>query len=324
MKRDYLKHFDHVYIITLPWNAPRLTRLTRQLSEITADSKIEAVEAIPGNELVPSGWWSEGGGAWGCMLSHVKCLQDAWIKGYKRALILEDDAVLGENFKRDIGKFVRAVPKDWGQMYLGGCHLQRPLVEDGYLVGSNINRTHAYAVQREAIPKIHAHILYAPDYVTANGKDKTWHVDHHLGKAHEREDWKVVCPDWWMFGQGENDSNINGRSHPSYFWDWESNTDLSTSPIVLVTKTEDLKRVKAKLHFGWSLVKGSDRIDKMVKRCSDNPRTLKSCLNSITSEAFSMRRLPAVCVLNARQKKYLVDNYTCLTAEDNLDFFKNL
>lgn len=316
-----LNQFDKIYIITLEWNSERLDRLLQQLKPFAYKKQIHIIKAIPGNDLYPSSWWSEGGGAWGCMLSHVKCLQDAWTEGHEKVLILEDDCILGDNFRKDSKKFFEAVPDDWDQMYFGGHFLQEPGIEEGYLIGNNVNRTHAYAVQRKAIPQIHAHILHAPDYMST---EDNYHVDHHLGLAHERADWKVVCPDWWLCGQGENDSNINGNSHPNYFWDWRDNVDIKSIPIVLVDPDYDITEIKDKVHFGWSLLKGSDKIDKGIKRTSKNPKTMASVLPSIMEEALCMRRLPAVVIHNERQLEFLKKNYNTLKPEQNLNFFKHI
>jgi len=60
----------------------------------------------------------ESPGAFGCLLSYVKLLQDARSRGYRRILILEDDACLHKNFLNEFQNIV-SLPEDWKLAYLG-------------------------------------------------------------------------------------------------------------------------------------------------------------------------------------------------------------
>ena len=52
---------------------------------------------------------------WGCLESHFQIIENAYLSGYKRILIFEDDV-----------KFIRSIkelpdpPQDWDMIYLGG------------------------------------------------------------------------------------------------------------------------------------------------------------------------------------------------------------
>ena len=287
-------YFDHTYIVSLPRHKDRLARLSAQLAGKVRKTGLSVAEAIDGSLLPAPAYWQQGNGAWGCLQSHVRLLQTIWQSGQEKALILEDDAILDPLATAWLGNFFNAIPQDWGQLYLGGAHQMSPEVKGGYFIGKSVNRTHAYAVQRAAIPKILQHICHAPDYMANSYR----HVDHQLEAAHQRADWKVICPEWWAFGQGENQSSINGGSHPDKWWDWASPGILKDLPWVIVTPEttdKELEGYRSKLHFGWTL--GADNRMDIGIQSGMKRRTrevLKMSVDAIAGEAWSMRRLPAV------------------------------
>jgi hypothetical protein len=302
-----LDHFDHIYIISLPHHKDRLARLRAQLKGLARANRITVVEAIHGEKLPAPAWWKQGNGAWGCYSSHVRVLQTVWQAGHKTALILEDDAILDREAMAGLPEFFVAVPPTWGQMYLGGQHQQDPEIKGGYFVGRSVNRTHAYAVRREAIPKILQHVQHAPDYINNPGT----HIDHQLERAHMRRDWLVVCPQWWPFGQGENQSAINGRAHPDKWWDWAPADMVKALPWVIVPPEipeAKLKPFRPFLHFGWTLA-NDNRTDVGIQ--SGMGRRTRSILaksaGDIAAEAWSMRRLPAVCVKDDHQLQIFME-----------------
>jgi hypothetical protein len=82
-----------------------------------------------------------------CGLSHVAALRESQRRGWKRALIIEDDAMLRSDTLRHLE---RATPKLWGigwdLLYLG-CHLHQcgGIVEPPKLYrAQSANHTHAY------------------------------------------------------------------------------------------------------------------------------------------------------------------------------------
>jgi hypothetical protein len=287
-----LDYYDRIIVINLKHNPDRLKRLLKQIEPYAPESKIRVQEAIYGQELFAPAWWKQGNGAWGCLQSHIRALQDAWQSGDEKTLIIEDDAILDANGFDYFQVLINNCPDDWAQMYLGGQHQHQPEIEDGYFIGRSVNRTHAYAVQRHAIPKILQHIQHYPDY-------GTWrHVDHQLELAHMRKDWKVVCPVWWLFGQGENKSGINGRSHPDKWWDWADPEMIKEYPWVVVddtTNEEELAACRHALHFGWSLAQdGKTDVGMQLGMSKRNRSNLTKAINTIAREAWDMRKLPAV------------------------------
>ena len=300
-------HFDHIYIISLRHHKDRLARLRSQLKGHARANRITVVEAIYGDSLPAPAYWKQGNGAWGCHQSHVRVLQTIWQAGHKTALIIEDDAILDPEAEKRFAEFIKVAPKAWGQMYLGGQHQADPVAMGGYFQGKSVNRTHAYAVQRHAIPKIIQHVQHAPDYMTHIG----CHIDHQLERAHQRGDWKVICPDWWIFGQGENHSAINGAKHPDKWWDWASGEIIGQLPWVVVKQRmaeKHLKPFRPHLHFGWTLAKdGKTDVGIQSGMARRTSSALSNSAKAIAGEAWSMRKLPAICVKNAKQLEIFME-----------------
>jgi len=72
--------------------------------------------AIDGRRVRPPVWWRQGGGAWGCMLSHIRILEQALTDGLDRrgvVLVLEDDALFPPDFAEQATRFISALPGDW-------------------------------------------------------------------------------------------------------------------------------------------------------------------------------------------------------------------
>lgn len=302
-----LDHFDHIYIISLPQHKDRLARLRSQLKGLARIGKTTVIEAIHGDSLPAPAWWQQGNGSWGCFKSHVRVLETIWQAGHSNALIIEDDSIIDRRSIADLGRFFEAAPKKWGQMYLGGVHQAEPEFKAGYWIGKSVNRTHAYAVQRWAVPKILQHIQHAPDYIENTYR----HVDHQMEAAHRRGEWPVICPEWWFFGQGENHSSINGRKHPDKWWDWAPPDMIEKLPWVIVEADmpeKSLEPFRKHIHFGWTLAK-DQRTDTGIQSGMER-RTRSALMKSakeIAGEAWGMRRLPAICVKDAKQLEIFME-----------------
>lgn len=216
--------FDRVYVINCAHRPDRLKETKRHLEEtkMANNDKVIYYPAIIGDWTTCPADWGSGRGAWGCLRSHQRILEDVIHDRDERGrmncnnvLIMEDDVIFKDNPLERLNNFMEAVPEDWGQIYLGGQH-RRPTkgTEDpNVIIGGSINRTHAYAVNQPTLTALYRHISYATDY-----RDSTKHIDHQLELAHQRGDWPVYCPKEWMVGQRAGSSNISGKTNETKFW----------------------------------------------------------------------------------------------------------
>lgn len=216
--------FDRVYVINCAHRPDRLEETKKHFEEtgMADNDKVIYYPAIIGGWTTIPADWGAGNGAWGCLRSHQRILEDIMhVRDelgeitLNNALIMEDDIIFREGALQDFNEFIVNVPDDWGQIYLGGQHRGRKLAtkHENVIEATSVNRTHAYAVNTNTIQHIYRHISYATDYRGTNH-----HIDHQLEVAHRRGDWPTYCPKKWIVGQRAGPSNICGKDLPVKFW----------------------------------------------------------------------------------------------------------
>jgi GR25 family glycosyltransferase involved in LPS biosynthesis len=286
-----------IFVINLPYKPDRRERLGRHLVEtglVREVSEIRWVRAVSGSWCQPPHWWRSGGGAWGCLMSHLRIVQDAVMDGLESCMVLEDDAVFQPRAVELLGRLLREAPEDWDQLYLGGQHLREPEAVEGrpyVLRCRNVNRTHGFILRRRAFVKFQQHIMHAPDYLAHTG----WHIDHQLGRAHERGDWKVYAPAWWICGQEAGTSNISGRENPRYWWHPARYSRLLPYTVLPALPDAELTaRLHPHLHCGWQCAPGSFA-DTGLAEAVGCPERLRDWLVQTARESLDMEKLPGLC-----------------------------
>jgi hypothetical protein len=243
---SFSNHFSRAAVISLPFRGSRRARLRAHLKALNMADDLEWVEACNGAAMpLPQGWGA-GAGAWGCLQSHLKVLRSAREQNLESILIMEDDVVFHPRAAEAIPAFLASVPAHWGQVYLGGQHLRpaRPTASPLVVKPSNVNRSHAYAVSRAALPRVISWLEQLPDFLRSN-----WHVDHQFGAAHERRRWPVFAPSWWLAGQETCQSDVSG-SILRRRW-WHSRRWAGQLPLVLVPEGAAVPGgSESNLHFG--------------------------------------------------------------------------
>ena len=301
-------HFERIYVLNLPYKPDRRERVERQLRKLQLARKVEWVRAYSGDMMPHPAWWRAGNGAWGCLLSHARVMEEAIMDRLESYLVLEDDVVWQDRAGEMLAEFMPQVPGDWDQLYLGGQHLREPVLvadekcrmqnEETGLEGRaamvrvlrawNVNRTHAFALRRKAMVKVHQHIWHAPDYISKSGG---WHIDHQLGLAHERSDWSVYAPDWWLAGQDADSSNISGRYNPRLWWHPSRHAKGLPFIHIPVETGEKIGEARNFLHPGNTLKAGT--LEDTGLAAAEDDDKLRDWLAMIAREALDMHRLPA-------------------------------
>lgn len=284
--------FERIVVLNLPYKEDRKARLLGNIEStgIADPRSLKWITAISGDWMPPPAWWNAGNGAWGCAFSHVMAIAQAIMDKVDSLLILEDDATFAANSAELLERFSADWPKTWGQIYLGGQHLKDPKpVSKHWLAAVNVNRTHCYAVHSSAMAKMTAHCLYAPDYMARRG----WHIDHQLGIAHERKDWPVLAPKWWIAGQAADKSNISGKENRELWW--QPVKKGFPAPIVILPpqmKNDDPVFQKF-CHAGCNLYRDTCE-DVGADKAKQQNGGIHRFLNVIAEEAIWNHRLPAV------------------------------
>lgn len=212
-------YFDKVIVINLPGRPERLERISEQLKGLGLSDSFEVFPAIDGNVVKPPPWFKWGNGAWGCLLSHMRVMEGFMSEPNfenKKILILEDDALF---FKHAVIMFEQLIDnlkdRDWGQVYLGGQQTQSPeMVTPSLMACQSVNRTHAYAVNGKYVQDIHNALSRWNEYVL-----RDHHVDRQLEMYHRKKAWPVYAPRWWIAGQNNGLSDVNGRFSRVQWWD---------------------------------------------------------------------------------------------------------
>lgn len=195
----------------------------------------ERFRAIDGNKACPPQWWSQGAGAWGCLRSHLRVVECAIRNNWKSVLVLEDDAYFHSNVTDIAKSFLQRVPPNWDQIYLGGQHLRRfvhPPVEVKACVLRvfNVNRTHAYAINRKFfVPLYH--------WITNFSKHAQFprhHVDHRLGVLHRSGKFNIYSPRKWIVGQRGDHSNVKNARVPTRWWNGQAHSSRDIPDFVAI------------------------------------------------------------------------------------------
>lgn len=215
-KHGLSRHFERVCAITLERRPARRERLLSHLRSLELDGGVQCVAAVDGRAEHPPEGWGAGPGAWGCRLSHLALLRQALTDGAEHVLVLEDDVIFSPHTAQCLPRLMQDLPESWGQFYLGGQHLQDPVETVTPLIwrATNINRTHAYAVHRRALPAVVEHLERLGDYLSRG----QWHVDHQLGTGQSAGLWETCAPSWWLAGQAEGESDIAGNTPEERWW----------------------------------------------------------------------------------------------------------
>lgn len=151
--------------------------------------------------------------------------------GVQSLLVLEDDACIDVGLREAAIPFLRFVPNDWDQLYLGGQHLGRSKyppnrINEHVIAPRNVNRTHAYAVSQKGMPKLYQWMCTYP----SDGPPRLHHLDHWFGELHKEGSLRVYAPNSWFIGQMAGTSDIAGRSTPLRTWNGRSYGNGATRP----------------------------------------------------------------------------------------------
>jgi GR25 family glycosyltransferase involved in LPS biosynthesis len=130
------EYFDRIYVINLRRRQKKHDEMVQKLKRLNITAEI--IEAVDGYQaphideyehykntpLEPEHSNNKkmiySPGVWGHLKSNRLILKDAMAKGYKKILILEDDALFIKNFHQEFEKFTNAIQgKNWMFLYLG-------------------------------------------------------------------------------------------------------------------------------------------------------------------------------------------------------------
>lgn len=213
--------FKHVVVVNLKRRNDRLIEFNKRIKDMEWPfAQPIPFPAVDGSRVRGPEWFKSGIGAWGCYRSHLNILESALNEKLPTLAVFEDDAMFVPDFASKLADFLKALPPDWEQAYLGGQLLKKneqpPVkVNECVIKPFNVNRTHAYLLRGLGIQKVYEWLC---DTVTWQRDFPQHHVDHRMGKLHESGTINVYAPVEWLVGQAAGGSDVNGkRLSPRFF-----------------------------------------------------------------------------------------------------------
>lgn len=128
------ENFSHIYVLTLERSKDRQKEFKRRFEGLNFSFFFGTdANKVSYQSLIEEGIYSEEKaktvsrlkrpltlGHICCSLSHLQMYKDMIQKGYKTALILEDDAIFNDPINEAVvAKSIQELPDDWGLLYLG-------------------------------------------------------------------------------------------------------------------------------------------------------------------------------------------------------------
>lgn len=206
---------EKVYVVSLSRRKDRLDKFFSNLPKPWIYPKVEVFDAIDGQTETPPSWWGVGKGAWGCYRSHHSIIKECIKNRISSILIFEDDAIFDSDFNEKSKEVLDNLPNDWEMCYFGGQHLSKPIdtIINGKVgIGTNINRTHAYAINGTGFNKLNYHLSQHP------WPKRKFHIDHLFGYLQSNNMIKPYCPLSMFVGQDGGKSDIVNFNFPIRWW----------------------------------------------------------------------------------------------------------
>jgi hypothetical protein len=215
-------YFDAVYCINLDKDSTRWEEFQKQLAASQWPFRpVTRIGAIHGDTVGVPDYFHQGGGAWGCLQSHRRVLEQSLMAGHERILVMEDDADIRPWFSATAARFLADLEdRPWDCLMLGGQHMAPPqTIKPGLVRASapgGIQRTHCMAFSRSFMRELYRRWSGPLDQ----------HCDWSLGPF--AAGWQTFAPEKFIVGQRGGNSHITGRAKPPEWW----NPPRAGAPVV--------------------------------------------------------------------------------------------
>lgn len=264
---DLKNYFDRVVVVNLKRRPDRLACFMAAIRESNWPFKQPIVFAAVDGGVVPHpDGWKSGAGAWGCMRSHLRILEQVMMDRMDKLLILEDDACFTDQFPEKVEEFLTSVPDDWDQLMLGGEHVNTngnpKLVKPGVYRCTDCERTHCYAIRGKFLKKLYQRWAAVGEF---SGEV---HCDWIMGRNPEMQcQHRVYAPERFLVGQERGKSDIDGGQQPKKFW----NPPAPNLPVILLRAPQQVMTALRQhgLHTGQHRDVFTDIDSKLLRHFSE-------------------------------------------------------
>jgi glycosyl transferase family 25 len=139
--------FPHKVCVNLDRRPERWRSMQRKFAEHDI-RPVRRFSALDGERLEIPPHWRHTPGAYGCLRSHLRVVEEARAARLSSVLIFEDDAVFDPDLREKFGAHFRQLPPDWDVLYFGALHKDELIpVSDNVVRLTRSNSTYAYALR---------------------------------------------------------------------------------------------------------------------------------------------------------------------------------
>jgi GR25 family glycosyltransferase involved in LPS biosynthesis len=179
---------DKVYVINLDKDKKRMENMHAQLTKYNI--QYERFSAVQGSSVKNSplltaycnSFCTEG--MKGCAISHKTLWNRAVEKGYKSILILEDDAVLSDDFDTKLKNAWYQVPNEYDFVFLGCrlfCNTSEPIpIAVTNLLGHHPLDVDEHVQKIKAVVGLHGYIITSKAAKVVEDAPINWHIDMEI------------------------------------------------------------------------------------------------------------------------------------------------
>jgi glycosyl transferase, family 25 len=124
---DLNKVFPDKVCINLERRSDRWERMQARFAHHRINN-VARFEAIDGLHLTIPASWDDFPGAYGCLMSHLAVIKDAFKNKRSSVLIIEDDVAFHPDLNSLFSQYIKELPADWDMLYFGALHGEPPIL----------------------------------------------------------------------------------------------------------------------------------------------------------------------------------------------------
>lgn len=144
---DIDEAFPHKVCVNLDRRPERWQRMKARLAE-HGIRRVQRFSALDGESMDIPAHWRHTPGAYGCLRSHLRVVEEARAALMPSVLIFEDDAVFDPDMREKFAAYVKQLPHNWDMLYFGALHKEELIpVSENVARLTRSNSTYAYALR---------------------------------------------------------------------------------------------------------------------------------------------------------------------------------
>ena len=204
---------DEVVVINLKKDTKKLESITNQLEK--EKIMFERFDAVNGKTLENRHEFTSfcnkfcASGIRGCALSHYSVWNSILTKGFENIMILEDDAVLVENFDEKFSLIYNSIPKDFDILYLGSLFYCDPSEVFNKVYRYKNEKINEHVLRTEGCGGLQGYIISRNCIQKIINEKISFHIDTNLMEWIKKYNLKTYAITPMLITQNMSDSNLS-------------------------------------------------------------------------------------------------------------------